>query len=115
QYMLHHVMGRGLASPAVLEMFKSHAMDEMKHAYAIIERVDVLGGTPTSKVGPVQVGGDLRKMIADDLEGERRAVDMYRGYVKLAVQEDDPVTRRLFEDLLATEEGHTNDWETVLE
>jgi len=40
---------------------------------------------------------------------------MYRGYVKLAEQEDDPVTRRLFEETLATEEGHANAWEAVLE
>lgn len=114
QYMYHHAMGRGLASPAVLEMFKSHALDEMKHAYAFIERIDLLGGTPTTTVGPVRVGGDLRKMVEDDLEGEQRAVDMYRRYVKLAVQEDDPVTRRLLEDILATEEVHANEWETVL-
>ena len=44
QYMYHHVMGRGLASPAVSEMFKSHAMDEMGHAYSLSERIDLLGG-----------------------------------------------------------------------
>ena len=115
QYMVHHVAGRGLASPAVAEMFKAHAMDEMRHAYALIERIDLLGGEPATTVGPITVGGDLRKMVQDDLEGEYRAQEMYRRYIKLAVQEDDPVTRRLFEEILATEEGHTNDWETVLE
>ena len=115
QYMVHHVMGRGLASPAVAEMFKAHAMDEMRHAYALIERIDLLGGEPAITVGPITVGGDLKKMVQDDLEGEYRAQEMYRRYIKLAVQEDDPVTRRLFEEILATEEGHTNDWETVLE
>jgi bacterioferritin (cytochrome b1) len=54
-------------------------------------------------------------MVQDDLDGEYRAVEMYRGYVKLAEQEDDPVTRRMFEEALAAEEGHANDWETVLE
>jgi bacterioferritin len=115
QYMLHHVMGRGLASPGVVEVFKSHAMDEMKHAYALIERVDLLGGTPTPTVGPIMVGGDLKKMVEDDLAGEYRAIDTYRGYIKLASQEDDPVTVRLLEDILSTEEGHANDWEAVLE
>ncbi|MFQ5814616.1 MAG: bacterioferritin [Anaerolineae bacterium] len=115
QYMFHHVMGRGLASPAVVEMFKSHAMDEMKHAYTLAERIDLLGGTPTTKVGPIKVGGDLKKMLQDDLEGEYRAIDMYSRYVKLAAQEDDPVTRLLLEEILGTEEGHANDWEAVLE
>jgi len=115
QYMYHHIMGRGLASPALLDMFKAHAMDEMGHAYALGERIDLLGGEPTTAVGAIKVGGDLTKMVQDDLDGEYRAIDMYKGYIKLAEKDDDPVTRRLFEDILATEEGHANDWETVLE
>ena len=114
QYMYHHVMGQGLTSPALLAMFKSHAMDEMGHAYALAERIDLLGGVPTTAVGPIKIGGDLKKMVQDDLDGEYRAIDMYGRYVKLAAKDDDPVTRRLLEDILATEEGHANDWETVL-
>ena len=114
QYMYHHVMGQGMASPAVLAMFKSHAMDEMGHAYALAERIDLLGGEPTTAVGAIKSGGDLKKMVQDDLDGEYRAIEMYGRYVKLAAKDDDPVTRRLLEDILATEEGHANDWETVL-
>jgi len=114
QYMYHHVMGKGLASPAILDMFKSHAMDEMGHAYALAERVDLLGGVPTTSIGPIKAGGDLTKMVQDDLEGEYRAIEMYSRYVKLAEKEDDPVTRRLLEDILGTEEVHANEWETVL-
>jgi len=40
---------------------------------------------------------------------------MYKGIIKLAAKEDDPVTRRLLEDILEAEEGHANAWETVLE
>ena len=29
QYMYHHVMGRGLASPAILDTFKSTSITEM--------------------------------------------------------------------------------------
>jgi len=115
QYEWHHVMAQGIASPAILAMFESHAMDEMGHAYAFAERIDLLGGDLTVELHPIAVGGDLRKMVQDDLDGEYKAIEMYRGYVKLAEQEDDPVTRRLMEETLATEEGHANDWETVLE
>ena len=114
QYMYHHVMGQGMASPAVLAMFKSHAMDEMGHAYALAERIDLLGGEPTTVVGAIKSGGDLKKMLQDDLDGEYRAIEMYGRYVKLAAKDDDPVTRRLLEDILGTEEGHANEWETVL-
>lgn len=115
QYMYHHIMGRGVASPAVLEMFKSNSIDEMKHAEALAERIDLLGAAPTIEISAIQVGGDLAKMIQDDLDGERRAIEMYRGYVKLAEKEDDPVTRRLLEEVLETEERHANAWEAVLE
>jgi bacterioferritin len=114
QYEWHHVMAQGIASPAILEMFESHAMDEMRHAYMFAERIDLLGGDLTVELHPIAVGGDLRKMIEDDLEGEHRAIEMYRSYVKLAEEQDDPVTRRMFEETLGTEEGHADDWETVL-
>jgi bacterioferritin len=114
QYEWHHVMGRGIASPAILGMFESHAMDEMRHAYAFAERVDLLGGDLTVEIHPIKVGGTLDKMIRDDLRGEYQAIEMYRKFIALAEQEDDPVTRRLLEDALAAEEGHANDWETVL-
>jgi bacterioferritin len=115
QYEWHHVMAQGIASPAILEMFESHAMDEMGHAYKFAERIDLLGGDLTVELHQIAVGGSLEKMIQDDLDGEYKAIEMYKGYVKLAEKEDDPVTRRMFEETLGTEEGHANDWETVLE
>jgi bacterioferritin len=115
QYQWHHVMAKGMASPAIIEMFESHSMDEMRHAYMFAERVDLLGGDLTVELHPIAVGGDLTKMLQDDLDGEYRAIEMYKGYIKLAEQSDDPVTRRMYEETLATEEGHANDWETVLE
>ena len=33
QYMYHHVMATGRESPAIADMFRKFAMDEMKHAY----------------------------------------------------------------------------------
>ena len=114
QYQWHHVMAKGIASPAIIDMFESHSMDEMRHAYAFAERVDLLGGDLTVELHPIKVGGGLEKMVRDDLQGEYRAIAMYKGYVALAEREGDPVTRRLYEETLATEEGHANDWETVL-
>ncbi len=115
QYQWHHVMAKGIASPAIVDMFESHSMDEMRHAYAFAERVDLLGGDLTVELHPIKVGGGLERMIRDDLQGEYRAIEMYKGYIALAERENDPVTRRLLEETLATEEGHANDWETVLE
>lgn len=114
QYQWHHVMAKGIASPAIIAMFESHSMDEMRHAYMFAERVDLLGGDLTVEIHPIKVGGGLEKMIQDDLRGEYTAIDRYKQNIRLAEQEGDPVTRRMFEEALAAEEGHANDWETVL-
>lgn len=112
QYMWHHFHGQGMESPSIRELFKAAAMDEMKHAEALAERITMLGGNPAHQPGPVKFGGDLRKMLKDDLAAEEEAVEFYRKAVREA--EDDPTTRRLFETLLADEERHADTWRTLL-
>jgi len=114
QYLWDHILARGLESPAIAEMFKGLSMVEMKHAYSIAERIDLLGGVPTTAVGPIKIGGDLRKMVDDNLKLEYDAIEMYRKLVKMAEAEDDPVSRRLMEDILGETEEHANQLETVL-
>ncbi len=114
QYLWDHILARGLESPAIADMFKELSMVEMKHAYAIAERVDLLGGVPTTAVGPIKIGGDLRKMVDDNLKLEYDAIEMYKKLVKMAEAEDDPVSRRLMEDILGETEEHANKLETVL-
>ena len=114
QYLWDHILARGLESPAISDMFKELSMVEMKHAYSIAERIDLLGGLPTTSVGPIKVGGDLPKMVDDNLKLEYDAIEMYRKLVKMAEAEDDPVSRRLLEDILGDTEEHANRLETVL-
>lgn len=114
QYLWHHIMVRGLASAAIADMFKELSMAEMRHGYSIAERIDLLGGVPTTAIGPIKVGGDLTKMLRDDLQAEQEAIAMYRRLVKLAEAEDDPVSRRLMEDILKETEEHARDLEALL-
>ena len=114
QYLWDHILARGLESPAIADMFKELSMIEMNHAYMIAERVDLLGGLPTTTIGPIKIGGDLRKMVDDNLKLEYDAVAMYEKLVKMAIEEDDPVSRRLMEDILKDTEEHANKLETVL-
>ncbi|TET96291.1 MAG: ferritin [Dehalococcoidia bacterium] len=115
QYMWHHVMASGVESPAIIDRFRLVAMDEMRHAEMLAERIDLLGGVPTTELAAIQVGGDLKKMIRDDIAGEELAVRLYKQHIKLADGLDDPISRRMLEDILADEERHLHDWETVLE
>ncbi|KKK82537.1 hypothetical protein LCGC14_2802410, partial [marine sediment metagenome] len=104
----------GLESPAISDMFKELSMVEMKHAYAIAERVDLLGGVPSTTVGPIKVGGDLREMVDTNLKLEYDAIEMYKKLVKTAEAEDDPVSRRLMEDILGETEEHASRLEAAL-
>lgn len=53
-------------------------------------------------------GEALIEMIREDLVAERIAIDSYREMIAY-VGDQDPTTRRLLEDLLATEEEHADD------
>ena len=114
QYMKHHYEGEGMESPAIIEIFKSTAKDEMGHAEKLGERIVYLGGIPTKKPEPIIEGGDLKKMIQDDLAKENTAIKQYKEHIKLAIEENDPTTRLMLEEILSDEEGHADTWETTL-
>lgn len=112
QYMWHHTMADGLESRSVAEAFKKASIDEMKHAEWLAERLDYLGGTPTTRPNEIKIGGDLKKMIQDDLDTENDAIGLYKRIIKMCG--DDSTTRRLLEDILAKEEEHAATWENLL-
>src|SRR3990172_12685584 len=84
QYMWHHVMATGMESPEIKNIFRQISMVEMKHAEMLAERLNYLGGTPTTKPAQIMMGGDLNKMMEDDLAGERNAIKQNKGHTKLA-------------------------------
>lgn len=114
QYMGHHYEGEGMESPPILDIFKETALDEMKHAEKLAERIAYLGGTPIKKPSEILSGGELKKMIQDDLAKENGAIKQYKEHVKLAAEENDYTTKRMLEEILSEEEGHADTWETIL-
>ncbi len=115
QYMWQHVMVRGIHAESIGGIFKNIAITEMKHAEAIAERLDYLGGVPTTKPAPIDVGKDVKDMLKIDKKAEEDAIELYKKIIALAEKEKDPVTKRLFEGILADEEGHHNQFSTLLE
>jgi len=114
QYSYHHVMAEGMESPALSEMFEKTALDEMRHLEEFSERINYLGGVPTTKPSPIKIGGTLQQMVKDDLETEYEAIKLYKGQIALAREIGDTTTRLMLEKILATEEEHADRWETVL-
>lgn len=114
QYMWHHVMAMGMESPEIKDVFKEIAIEEMKHAEDIAERLFYLGGTPTTKPTPIAVGGSLKEMIEADLQAENEAVEMYKEIINKSSQKEDTTTRLLFEEILTAEEEHKHTFSILL-
>ncbi len=114
QYLHHHVMAEGMESPAIIDLFEKTAKDEMNHMEMLAKRINYLGGVPTTKPAPIKVGGTLKKMIRDDLDGEYTAIRTYKGHIGLCDGIGDSTTRLMLEQILTDEEDHADTWETVL-
>lgn len=114
QYANHHVMVNGIESPEISDLFEKISRDEMKHLELFMERVDYLGGVPTTKPGDIKTGGDIKKMVQDDFDAENGAAKKYKADIKLCIELDDPVTRLMLENITSQEEGHAYQWQTIL-
>jgi len=115
QYMWQHVQVRGVKAVAVQDKFKSTAIDEMKHAEKIAERLWYLGDTPTTKPTPIVVGDSLKEFLELDVKAEVEAVEMYKEIIELATAEKDFTTAHMFREILEEEEEHHDLFTTMLE
>ncbi len=115
QYMWQHVRIYGFDHLAIADELKKIAIEEMKHAESIAERVDYLGGIPTTKPAEIRVGNKPEEMIEFDKEAEEGAIKLYRRIIEKAEGEKDYVTKKLFQDILADEEEHHNTFKGLLE
>jgi bacterioferritin len=110
QYFLHAEMCENWKYEALAKFIKKQSIDEMKHAEKIIERILFLDGTPSvTGPGQLKVGKNVKEQLANDLELELGAVQLYNRAVKLARDESDNATAEFFQVILKDEEEHV-DW-----
>jgi bacterioferritin len=115
QYMRHHYQVTGAEGLALADEFKDVAITEMKHAEKLAERIDFLGGDPTTKPWEVGTGASsLTDMATMDLASEQDAVRLYTAAITKVDEEGDITTRRLLEDILGDEEDHVNTFRQML-
>lgn len=114
QYMWQHVSAKGIEGAIVEDIFRKIAITEMKHAEEIAERLAYLGGIPTTKPDPIFVGADLEEMLRMDVKAEEEAIELYRRTIKVADDEGDITTRKLFEGILGQEEEHHDTFSKLL-
>jgi bacterioferritin len=115
QYIMHEVMAEGMESPAIMKKFEDISREEMKHLERFAERVNYLGGVPDTKPAPIKVGGIIKKMMQDDLDGEHNAIKTYKEHVKMCAEIGDTTSRLMLEEILTDEEDHADTWETILQ
>lgn len=115
QYMWQHIMVKGINAQSIGPIFRQIAIAEMMHAELIAERLDYLGGTPTTKPTPVEIGKGTKEMLQIDKKAEEEAIAMYKDIIQLAEKENDYTTKKLFEQILSDEENHHNIFSNLLE
>ena len=121
RYRSHYFMAKGVHAPGIEDEFLEHAREEQEHADRVAKRITELGGTPN--LDPVGLadrshaqygtGESLLDMVKEDLIAERIAIGTYSEIVRW-LGNDDPTTRRMIEEILATEEEHADDMASLL-
>ena len=113
QYMVHSEMCENWGYNKLHMDIRKQAMDEMRHAEWLIERMIFFEGTPTvSKLNPIKIGKTVSEMINNDDKDELDAVRSYNEAIKLARAVDDQGTIDLLSKILKMEEGHV-DWADI--
>jgi len=121
RYRNHYFTAKGIHSSGVEDEFLEHAKAEQDHADRVAKRITELGGRPnlnpeglaSRSHAQYGEGERLEDMIKEDLIAERIAVATYSEIVRW-LGNDDPTTRRMMEELLATEEEHADDMAKLL-
>jgi bacterioferritin len=116
QYWLHYRLLEDWGYLKLAKKEREESIEEMHHADKIVARIIFLEGHPNlQKVGPLRIGQNAKEVLEADLAGEYDARTSYKKSREICQELGDYVTMKLFEDLLADEEGHIDFLETQLD
>ena len=112
QYWLHYRLLEDWGYIKLAKKERAESIEEMQHADKLAERVIFLDGFPNmQQLNPLRFGQTISESA---LEGEYDARTLYNEAREVCRVAADYVSMKLFEDLLADEEGHINFLETQL-
>lgn len=116
QYWLHYRLLDDWGYKLLAKKEREESIEEMHHADKLVERIIFLEGHPNlQSVAPLNIGQNVREVLEADLAGEYEARTAYKQSRDICHDAGDYVTMKLFEELLADEEGHIDFLETQLE
>jgi bacterioferritin len=115
QYMTQSEMCQNWGYTRLGNITKARAIEEMKHAEGLIERIMFLDGTPKVEVSlkPL-IGGSVAEQFALALKDETGAVHEYNEAAKICSTAKDEGSKDLFEHMLHDEERHADFLEAQL-
>jgi bacterioferritin len=116
RYQQHYYMTTSIHQEQLQGLFKEHWMDEQKHLERIADRIKQLGGVPNldptgitkRAFSTFETGHTLADLLREDLLAERVVIKIYSDMIEFFGKAD-PVTRRMFEEILADEEDHADE------
>ena len=116
QYWLHYRLQEDWGLGHMAKKSREESIEEMHHADKLIQRIIFLGGHPNlQKLDPLRIGQEPKETLEADLAAEREARALYKEAREHCESVGDYVTKNLFEELMADEEGHIDFLETQLE
>jgi len=116
QYFLHAKMLKNWGLKELAEHEYHESIDEMKHADKLAERILFLEGLPNFQaLGKLRIGENPRELLECDLALELEALPVLRNAIVDCEAVNDYVSRKLFADILESEEEHIDWIETQLE
>ncbi|MGV8942234.1 MAG: bacterioferritin [Lysobacter sp.] len=115
QYFLHAKMLKNWGLKELAEHEYHESIDEMKHADKLAERILFLDGLPNFQaLGKLRIGENPREVLNCDLALELDGLPLLREAIAHCESVSDYVSRKLFVDILESEEEHIDWIETQL-
>jgi bacterioferritin len=116
QYWLHYRMLDNWGLKDLAKKWREESIEEMHHADKFIERILFFDGFPNLQVlDPLRIGQSVKEILECDLAAENEARALYQEAATYCNGVKDYVSRDLFEELMADEEGHIDFLETQLD
>ncbi len=110
QYFAHAKLCESWGYNRLAQKYREESIEEMRDAEKLMERILLLEGMPNlQRLGSVRVGETVPEQLELDGALEVDAVQRYRRGVQLCIDEGDPGSRELLEQLVVGEEEHL-DW-----
>lgn len=116
QYWLHFRLLDDWGFRKLAAKERAESIEEMHHADRLIDRIIFLEGHPNlQRIAPLKIGENIREVLESDLAGEREAQAYYAESYRICDELGDFISKKLFQELLADEEGHIDFIETEID